>query len=967
VLERELGRGGMATVYIARDLKHKRLVALKVLAQELSAAVGKERFLREVETAAGLQHPHILPVFDSGEAAGWLWYTMPYVEGETLRDRLLREGRLDVMEAVRIGQEIADALEAAHQYGIVHRDIKPGNVLLSHRHAMLADFGIARAQASDGTPTLTETGLSLGTPAYMSPEQASGEKSLDGRSDIYALGCLLFEALAGHAPFEGPSARAVIVKHMADPVPELHRVNPAVPAALSRVVARAMAKEPSERFNSAAELSAALAAAAIAEPTLEVDETRASPHSGVRMPARRWISRRAIAAAVVLLAVGAVAFSLYRRFRPGTRAELDPNLVAVAPFDVFDPALQLWHEGLVDVLSRALDGAGPLRTVSPTVIVRRWRGRADPSSAAELGRRTGAGLAVYGTLVRSGADSVRLAATLADVAQERALGEVEVRGPVARMDGLIDSLAVGLLRQLGRTRPVGVVRQTKLGAASLPALRAFLRSEQFYRRGTWDSATVYAEQAIGLDSSFALAYKRLSAARSWQPGIAGGESLSNVYSMRAAALNHGLPPRDSLLVLAESLFRPISLVGKFGPTSPALATRALAASGEAAERYPDDPEAWSLLGETRLHLGGWLVRTGGWQAALEAFERAIALDSLFAPAYIHPVELSYNLGDTAKGRRYAEVLIRHKVMNSYGLGARGLEALLQLVALRDTAAQDRVIDTLPAEVIEPAAGLLGRWVDSAELSIRLKRHRIRGGDPDELAWARRELAWELAFRGHVREALSLADTLSQVVFSEAALLGLVPRERAKARFDSWLGSHYDAALALAWFGAQKDSVALRRFVHLADSAARAARSTPDSFWSPPLAAFGRAHLALARRDTAAALRLYDSLLAVPTPFPWWCQSDRLLAARFLAEHGRLKEAARTLNDPPTLEGEIMPRPSDVLWYLERGRVAEQLDDRHRALEAYRYVTAAWRHADPELQPYVAEARAGLERLTAERQ
>jgi serine/threonine-protein kinase len=535
------------------------------------------------------------------------------------------------------------------------------------------------------------------------------------------------------------------------------------------------------------------------------------------------------------------------------------------------------------------------------------------------------------------------------------------------MDRLVDSLAVGLLRQLGRTRPVGVVRQTGLGAGSLPALRAFLQAEQHFRQGLWDSAQAYAEQAVAFDSTFALAYKRLSAARSWQPGVAGGESLSNVYSMRAAALNRGLPPRDSLLILVDGIFRSIALVGKFGPASPVLAARALAISEEAVQRYPDDPEAWSALGEARLHLGGSLVRTGGWRAALEAFERSIALDSLFAPAYIHPVEVSYALGDTARGRRFAEVLIRHKVMTPGGLGARGLEPLLQLVASRDTAAQERLLDTLPVEVIERAAGPLSRWVDSAELGIRLKRHFLRVDNPDALAWAKRELGWELAFRGHIREALVLTDTLSQVGVGEASLLGYVPGDRAAARFCAWLRSHWDAAFALAWWGAHHDTLSLRRFVRLADSAARAQSSTADSFWSPPLAAFGRAHLALARRDTAAALRMYDSLLAVPTPFPWWCQTDRLLAARFLADRGLLKEAARTLNDPPTLEGEIMTRPSDVLWYLERGRVAERLDDRPRALEAYRYVTAAWLHADPELQPYVAEARAGLERLTAERE
>ena len=211
-LQRELGRGGMATVYLARDIRHKRPVALKVLHPELGAVLGTERFLREVETAAGLQHPHILPVFDSGEAAGRLWYTMPYVEGESLRDRLKREVQLPVEDAVRLTREVAEALDYAHRHGVVHRDIKPDNILLTEGHASVADFGIAKAVSTAGGETLTQTGTAVGTPAYMSPEQASPGAPLDGRSDVYSLGCVLYEMLAGEPPFTGPSSQAVIAR-----------------------------------------------------------------------------------------------------------------------------------------------------------------------------------------------------------------------------------------------------------------------------------------------------------------------------------------------------------------------------------------------------------------------------------------------------------------------------------------------------------------------------------------------------------------------------------------------------------------------------------------------------------------------------------------------------------------------------------------------------------------------------------
>ena len=227
VLERELGRGGMATVYLARDVKHKRPLALKVLRPELAASLGPERFQREIEVAARLQHPHILTVHDSGETAGQLWFTMPYVEGESLRDRLRRERQLAVEDALRITREAAAALDYAHRHGIIHRDIKPENVLLTAEgHTLVADFGIARALGGD--EHLTQTGMSVGTPAYMSPEQASGDQAVDARTDVYSLGCVLYEMLAGEPPYTGPTAQAIILKRFSEPVPSVRRGRPSV-------------------------------------------------------------------------------------------------------------------------------------------------------------------------------------------------------------------------------------------------------------------------------------------------------------------------------------------------------------------------------------------------------------------------------------------------------------------------------------------------------------------------------------------------------------------------------------------------------------------------------------------------------------------------------------------------------------------------------------------------------------------
>ncbi|HJP56078.1 MAG TPA: serine/threonine-protein kinase, partial [Gemmatimonadales bacterium] len=261
-IERELGAGGMATVYLAEDLRHGRHVAVKVLRPELAAVIGADRFLAEIRTTANLQHPHILPLFDSGSAGGFLFYVMPFVAGESLRDRLRREKQLPIPDGVRIASEVASALDYAHRNGVIHRDIKPENILLQDGTALVADFGIALAASKAGSERMTETGMSVGTPQYMSPEQAMGEREITARSDIYALGAVTYEMLAGEPPFSGPTAQAIVAKVMTDEPRPLSAQRRTVPPNVDDAVLTALEKLPADRYATGAEFAAALAAPA---------------------------------------------------------------------------------------------------------------------------------------------------------------------------------------------------------------------------------------------------------------------------------------------------------------------------------------------------------------------------------------------------------------------------------------------------------------------------------------------------------------------------------------------------------------------------------------------------------------------------------------------------------------------------------------------------------------------------------
>jgi DNA-binding SARP family transcriptional activator len=698
-------------------------------------------------------------------------------------------------------------------------------------------------------------------------------------------------------------------------------------------------------------------------------DTPAGSESAATAPARPTRSRTNwIAGALAVVAVLGLAAGV-SRWRSAARPALGPSVIAIAPFDVYDPTLMLWREGLMDLLARNLDGAGPLRTVPPTVVVRRWSGRADPPSAAELGRRTGAGLALYGSLLSSGPDSVRLRATLFDVMRGSAMDEWEVVDAVDRMDRLTDSLTVHVLMGLGRTREISAVRLARFGATRLPALKAFLQGEQYLRRSQWDSALAYYQRAIAVDSSFAPALYRASLTLGWAKRM----HLAFPYAFRAAANNHGLPPRDSLLITANALFFSL-MQGGYGEVDTAWTgwVRRLFATMEyATTRHPDDPEAWYEMGEALAHYGAFAGRS--YEQQLEAFDRAIALDSGNAPSYIHPFQTSAMHGAEAM-RRYLRPFLRvapDDVKSAGGEGARLVERLLE--SAPGTALDTVLFQGVTGNGLFDAWESLSRLPDSAELAVSVARFigsRARSADHGHGHYARGLLARTLISRGHLREAGGLlsghqpdGSFVEYNSFTEAALFDVVPAEHAAAVFRRRLSGPAAPLLVAAfpWWASHKDTASLRLAEVQADSFGRGNLGVGLRRLARYTAASAAAYRALARADTSAAL---ERFLALPDGVCPACILDRFTLAQLLTERRRYREAWRML------QGEfpgapLAPFGTEVLWVLLRGRVAERLGEHDRAIRSYAWVAGMWRNADPELQPFVREARDGFGRLTRE--
>jgi serine/threonine-protein kinase len=489
-IERELGKGASATVYLAQDLKHGRKVAIKVLRPELAAALGTERSVREIAIAANLTHPHILPLFDSGEADGFLYYVMPYIEGETLRQRLQRDTRLPVAEAVRLTDQIAGALSYAHQQGVVHRDIKPENILLVHDQAIVADFGIARAVEAAGGDGLTRTGFAIGTPAYMSPEQAFGHTTVDGRTDVYALGCVVFEMVSGRSPLEGLEPASLLARLAKGKLPGLRATNPEIPLFVERAIERALATDPSDRFPGAEAFAEALNTGKVI--------------ARVRRPVKlSW--RVASAAALVLLIAGW-----------GVSAVIDASRIrrlAVLPLEDLtgDSAQAYLVAGVHDALIKELGKLG--LTVTARTTMRRYLG--SEKSIGEIARELGVQGVIEGSFFRKG-DSLEISARLYDRAEQEIWNgsyDGDLPNATALYRGFARAIADKIRAKLSPVAEAGLARPASVNPAVYEAyLRGMYILHNLPGGGNVQEALRYFEEAIEADPANPLAYTGAAAA-----------------------------------------------------------------------------------------------------------------------------------------------------------------------------------------------------------------------------------------------------------------------------------------------------------------------------------------------------------------------------------------------------------------------------------------------------------------------
>ncbi len=793
-LRRELGRGGMATVFLAEDTKHHRPVALKVLHRELAATLGPERFRREIELAARLQHAHIVSVYDSGEAAdGLLWFTMPYVEGESLRDRLNREHQLPVDDAVRIAYEAAQALDYAHRRGVIHRDIKPENILIADGQALVADFGIARAltaAASSATgAALTETGVTLGTPAYMSPEQASGQRDLDARTNVYSLGSVLYEMLAGEPPFTGGSAQAIVARRFTERPRPLRSVRETVPEAVERAVDVALAKSPADRYQSASDFAKALQAA---------QRTTSAPVAAAPTPSRQNAApqpppekpRRRIPVGLALLGLGfLIGVGVLFAWRSHSGAGSDssgPVRLAVLPFDnVGDSANAYFADGLTDAVRDKLAAVPGLQVIASASS---GQYRHTAKTPREIGQELGVRYLLVGKVrwaKGTGAQSrVEVRPQLVEVASSADKWGAPFDAPLTDVFQVQADIAEKVVHALQVTlSPAAAQTVARRPTDNLNAYDAYLRGKKIAEEGLVPQvqrrAVAAFREAVAQDSTFALAWAALAQAyaavySNGIPAPAVGDSAREAAE-RALKLAPGAPEAHAAMGAYLAL-----VTTDYG--------HAYSEDSAALVRAPNDVQLLSNAARTQEQLGRW-------NDAVSQFQQAVRLDPRAAPA-------NYRLG-------IAQLRLRH-----YPAARASLDKALALQPdnldyLEDRATVELAEGNLagaravlhaapatadPAALVEECAQYwdLGWILDSAQEQLLL-RMGPAAFDNDRATWAI-VLAEQYAWRGNVARSRAYADTAHAAFEIQ---LKAAPQDAQR---------HVENGLALAYLGHKTDAV-----------------------------------------------------------------------------------------------------------------------------------------------------------------
>jgi eukaryotic-like serine/threonine-protein kinase len=970
VIERELGAGGMATVYLAEDVKHRRKVAVKVLRAELAATVGPDRFLREIETVAQLTHPHILPLHDSGEANGFLYYVMPYIEGESLRNRLARESELPIPEAVRLLRDVADALASAHRRGVVHRDIKPDNVLLAEHHAYVTDFGVAKAVSeATGRQQLTTAGVALGTPTYMAPEQAAADPNVDHRADIYAFGVLAYEMVGGRPPFQGGTAQAVLAAHVMETPKPVSEVRAAVPPALAELIMRCLAKKPADRPQRADELLAQLES--LATPSGGTTPTTAVPVSSTAAPSRRT---RTLVVAGVIVVLGAVG-AFFGLRRGGSGASLDENAVAVVPFRVSGISgsedLSTLREGMVDLLYTQLTGDAGLRALDPRTVLPAWHAAAPGdedlpmNEAVKLAQQLGAGRLLLGTVLGT-AGTIRITASLLSVPRGKQVLEATVSGPLDSLPSLVEQLAIQLL-----SRSAGELEGhvTALAGTPLPAVEQYLLGIRMLRGARFMDGIPHFDSALAIDSDFALAGFALT----YAGAMAGNTSTdATARGLRVVwPLRNRLPDRDRTLLEA--------ILGRNYPRpTPA---RVHLEDLERAAGAPDAPPA--LLGLLSGALGDWgqYLDIPDWQTrAAELGERALVAMARESPSDSLStlgtrIDLAIRAEDTSRLRN---LLTRYLAADT-GSDRRVVTWWRAAYALRDSAliAESRTrLPDLPFTTILPIFyavaydGLpLADFESAAEGFARraaTSRERIQAAD----------LRHRVAFlRGRVRDAMALArqnadaNWFASAYQAEGVTTALVepgwePAVRAAfedipAPFDS-TASPTNVCTGELWRVEHGDTSRTRRVIAVLDA------RRFDAGWAAvcPRALDALLEAMDPTRRTHPALERLDSLMQTgPGEVFGWANA---IVARLREAQGDYAAALAAARRQPNVFGvqSVIDLPGRLRI---EGRLAALAGDTAGAIRAYeRYLSFRTDPDSGELADEVAQVREELRKVVGEK-